>query len=419
MKNKFWPCAAAAVVLALGAAACGNANAGEAGSASTITVGVLAPFSGGYEQTGAETLNAVKVAVNEVNAAGGIKALDGAKLRIVTADSTTDDETQAATGAAQLLQDKPDFIIGPPISTVLLPASTVTERAQVPMCTGAFADQITQRGYKYIFQVSPTDTEIGDYAVTAFKTVVNLIHPKGRNAAVFYDSNPANAGVVTFADAMARQTSFHVTLNDEFSDDATNLEPVAAKIKAANPDILLPDATVPELEQILGSLSSLGVSNVPMFWPDGGSSTFESYVKDLGHFVNGQFVVSTFDYDMKLPSAQARLLAQANADYTKLTHLPFMSELAGAAYVCTNDFVQAIEKAKSDSASAIRSAMLDTDFDSGPGSLMPPGKVQFNQAGRNIDAVPVVGEWCHGLLQTVAPAKLAAVTAASPKDCGA
>ncbi len=70
----------------------------------------------------------------------------------------------AAAAATQRLisQDGVVGIVGSFVSSITLAASEVTERAGIPMITHSFADQITARGYKYIFQVTNTASTYGE-----------------------------------------------------------------------------------------------------------------------------------------------------------------------------------------------------------------------------------------------------------------
>jgi ABC-type branched-subunit amino acid transport system substrate-binding protein len=91
----------------------------------------------------------------------------------------------------------------------------------------------------------------------------------------------------------------------------------------------------------------------------------------------------------------------------------FPGQGAGLAYVCTELFAAALQQAKSSSPDAIRSALASTTFDSGPASLDPPGKIQFNSAGVDAAGGNVTVQWCKNFPYAIAP-KGFAVQAAKP-----
>lgn len=423
---KAWTAAAAAGVMVL--AGCGSsshthASSGSAGASSgggsPITIGVMEPLSGGFAGPGQDAVNAVKLAADEINASGGIQALGGRKLKVVAVDSTTDNATSASSAATQLLQSNPAFVVGPFVSAVALPASTVFERARVPDCVGSFSDQLTSRGYQYLFELPPTASTIAKAAVSSFTNVVSSVAPNATKVAAVYDSNPGEAVVSSFAKDLAAAGKFQVSLNLQYPAGLTNAGPVAQKIQSSGAQVLVPGATTPELEQILGSLSALGEGQIPIFNPGGGAPATTEYVKSLKSLVDGQFVLPTWDYDMKLSPAQNTLLAKINSDFVKAyPSQPFIGQFAGEDYTCTQVMVAAMEKAKSASPTAIRTALVNTTFTTGAASLMPPGRVHFNSSGLNDAAIPLVSEWCHGTMQVVAPSNLAATSPQSATACG-
>ena len=81
-----------------------------------------------------------------INAAGGIKALGGAKINLIVSDATSD-PTKASTAAQRLItQNQVTAILGAFASSLTLAVSEVTARADIPFLTASFADEITGRG---------------------------------------------------------------------------------------------------------------------------------------------------------------------------------------------------------------------------------------------------------------------------------
>ena len=97
------------------------------------------------------------MAIDDINNAGGIKALGGAKLRLIEYD-TGDSAEKAKDAAQRMVAQEPDLVggFGCWLSTFTLAATEVTERAELPWLTLSYSDLITGRGFKYVFQSSPT-----------------------------------------------------------------------------------------------------------------------------------------------------------------------------------------------------------------------------------------------------------------------
>jgi len=109
-----------------------------------------------------------KCSKRDVNNSGGIKALGGAKMKLVLYD-TGDSAEKAKNAAQRLVAQEPDVVggIGCWLSTFTLAVTEVTERAHLPVLTLSYSDLITGRGFKYIFQTSATAGAQAERALAA------------------------------------------------------------------------------------------------------------------------------------------------------------------------------------------------------------------------------------------------------------
>jgi branched-chain amino acid transport system substrate-binding protein len=122
-----------------------------------IQVGLIGPMSGPWARQGELMVMGAELAIKDINEAGGIQALGGRELELVIFDAGESVET--ATNAAQrMVSQYPDLVAvtGSWLSSFTLAVSEVTERAQLPMITLSYSDQITGRGFDYIFQMPKT-----------------------------------------------------------------------------------------------------------------------------------------------------------------------------------------------------------------------------------------------------------------------
>src|SRR5262245_42166388 len=138
----------------------------------TVKIAVIVPLSGAWARQGQLVKMGAETAVAEINAAGGIKALGGAKLQLVALDAG-DSAEKAKNAAQRLIAQEPDAVggMGAWLSSFTLAVTEVTERAEVPWLTLSYADTITSRGFKYVFQSSPP---AGVQSTEAVPTIVEL-----------------------------------------------------------------------------------------------------------------------------------------------------------------------------------------------------------------------------------------------------
>ena len=142
--------------LATGAAAVAPRRA-RAQAPKEVKIAMLVPLSGPWARQGILEKFGAEMAIDDINNAGGIKALGGAKLRLMEFD-TGDSAEKAKDAAQRMLAQEPDLVggFGCWLSTFTLAATEVTERAGLPWLTLSYSDLITGRGFKYVFQSSPT-----------------------------------------------------------------------------------------------------------------------------------------------------------------------------------------------------------------------------------------------------------------------
>ncbi len=156
-----------ALLMAGSLAGCGSSDAPAAGGQTplcgvvalppgTFTLGLICPLSGSSAVSGQILKNATEMAVNEINAAGGING------EILIALAEVDDEGVPATSvtAMQKLveQDKVNAVIGAQASSCTLANMEITKAAKIPQITPASSNvAVTQSGNDYIYQMTATD----------------------------------------------------------------------------------------------------------------------------------------------------------------------------------------------------------------------------------------------------------------------
>jgi branched-chain amino acid transport system substrate-binding protein len=125
-----------------------------------ILLGVAAPFSGPFEYGGEQWQHGVRLAVAEVNAAGGLL---GQEVVLDLADDYCDAK-QAILAAHKLVADRVAAVIGHLCSGAAIPASEVYEAARIPSLTLATNPLLTGRGLHFVFRPASPDDAQGTFA---------------------------------------------------------------------------------------------------------------------------------------------------------------------------------------------------------------------------------------------------------------
>lgn len=176
--------------------------------AKQVNIGVIMPLSGANAQFGTNSRNGIELVADEINAAGGIKALGGAKINLIVADATSTPTTAGTVAQRMISQNEVTAILGAFASSLTIAISEVTERRDIPLLTMSFADQITGRGYKNIFQVVAKASALGkaqlDYTVAIAQAAGTRID---KIAIMYEDTAYGTAQAGGFALRPRRRTS--------------------------------------------------------------------------------------------------------------------------------------------------------------------------------------------------------------------
>jgi branched-chain amino acid transport system substrate-binding protein len=362
-----------------------------AAAAKEVNIGVLYPTSGSQARFGQMCVNAIKLAVDDINNAGGIKSLGGAKINPIYADIQSD--PGVTRNQAERLMATGNLAAGTGcyVSTYTLVATEVAERYKIPFVTGSVADKITDRGFKFTFQVSPKASHFGELQM-AF---AGKIAGGGKRAAIVYeDTDYGTATSKGFIDG-AKKVGFEVVMVEPYTAKFTDATPLVNKIKAAKPDFLFPVSYITDALLIIRTMKQLNV-NAGVFG-GGAGYIIPDFYKEMGK--DGDYVFSAASWNNDINCGEVPKIAEA---YEK-RYGEFLMEHAGEAYVMIWVIADALERAASSEPAKVRDAIVKTNLTKGPGSVMPGCHVEFDDRGWNKHVHPVILQWQKGQLRTVHP----------------
>lgn len=406
---------ALSLILSLLATACGSTQppSGATGPSQqtkeTVKIGFFFPLSGSSADVGEMCLNAGKLAVEDINKAGGIKALGGAQVELVVQD-TTSDPKDAVTAVERVLSSKKlAGAAGMALSPLTSACLPVIEKHQVPLVTTSIADQLTSQGYRYIFQIAPKGSHFGQTQVN-FLTFLNTKYNLNlKKAAIVFEDSPYGTSTATGVKATAEKAGLTVVLNTAYPRGITNAAPLVEKIKQSGAQVLFPVSYTTDAELIMTALSLAGVK--PLIIGGGAGFIWPAIGKDLGDKVNGLFSVASCNWDSK--NALQEPLRSIPQRY-KERYGTFMPEQAVETYASIWVLAAGIEAAKSTDPQKVRDALAQIEITSGPATIMQPGRIKFDNTGFNQYVHPVMIQWQKGEPHTVFPEEDASVQVIKP-----
>ncbi len=389
-----------AAVLALMLAVLGPGS-GAALAAEELRIALVAPLSGRWARQGQLKKMGAEMAIEEINAQGGIRALGGA--RIVLREADAGDTVEKAVSAAQrvLGREKISAGIGAWLSSFTLGVTEVAERLQVPWFTLSYADSITERGFKYTFQTSPVGGLQAAQALDLFLSLAKSHRTEVRKAAIVGDNTAASVFFFKpLREKLLRDKGIDLVADEIWTPPLADATPVVQKIRSTRPDVMFFSATaLPDSIQVLQKMKEFGV-RLPIMG-NGVWLLMPETVRAVGRELIEGVMSSVGAHPLK---GQDALVDR----FKKRTGEPFMVQDALMAYVHVWVIKEAAELAKSTDPRAIREAVTRLDLTSGPAAAaLVPGRIRYDERGRRVGATTIIVQWQDGEPFTVAPAEFA------------
>jgi branched-chain amino acid transport system substrate-binding protein len=317
-------------------------------------VGALIPLTGGLQAYGEGSLNGIRLAVKEINEAGGVL---GGPLELVVGDTQT--RAQPAIDAAMRLVsvDGVVGILGALSSGNTIPvATTVAKPNRIPQISNAStAPAITTLDDDdFLFRTAPSDAYQG-------VVLANLVENSGiGSVAVLYVNNDYGVGL---AEAFEANYGGTVTSSAAFEPNKASYRGELQSVAGGDPEALLLIA-YPDDGGLLILRQSLEEGFFDRFVFTDGMKTAQ-LVDDIGaEFMNGMFGTAAASVESE---ASARFAEAYEAEFGELPPLPYIDNAYDAAMI----MALAIEHAGSTDGTAIRDALREVA--NAPGEVVGPG----------------------------------------------
>lgn len=373
--------------------------AGHAQAQETVKIGVLVPITGAHAADGNRLLRAHQLAADQINAAGGIKSLGGAKVELVVADTQSKPEVSRGEAERLISRSKVSSILGAWTSAATIPAMQVAERYRTPfIVTSAVTDAITEKNMKFVFRVSPKSSWAADNVID-FIELLRARNVKIDRIALAFEDGPFGQSATTAYKARLGAKGIAIVAEESFRTGSPDLGTQAAKLKASGADLVLVVAYVDDESVLLRAMASQQYR--PLILGYGGGHVHPTLLQ-LGELAEGTFGVVEWMPDLKKPSTEA--FVQAYRD--KYNDVPLSN--AAQAYAATWVAAQAVNDAGTASDTVkVRDAMKAIRIADGPASLLPNDALAFNDQGQN-EVGNVIAQVIDGKFVTVWPDAVAA-----------
>jgi len=324
-------------------------------SSDTIRIGEFASLTGSEASFGRSSHNGTVLAVEEINAAGGVL---GKKLELISEDDQSKDGESATAVKKLISRDKVVAILGEVASGRSLEAAPICQQFKIPQISPSSTNpKVTQMG-DYIFRVCFEDKFQGGVVLAKFA----LQSLKAKRVAILTDvSAPYSAGLTTYFKEQFTAGGGQVVAEQKFTKDDKDFKAQLTAIKSANPEAIFLPIYYGPATLIALQARELGIK-VPLFGGDGWEAP--ELLQGSGQSLEGCFFSTHFAPDQD--SAQAK-------EFVKKYEAKFGAKpdaMGALGYDSVLVLVDAIKRASSTEGSKIRDALAATKDFQGVTGLM-------------------------------------------------
>lgn len=357
-------------------------------AAGTVKVGIVLPLTGPQAKFGEVEKWSFDMALEEINAAGGI---NGKKLELLIEDDTGRPEVGRSVVEKLITKDKVVMIGGGYSSSVTYAVAGVCQQNAIPFLvnTGS-ADKITSSGWDWIYRLNPP---VSHYADAVTSLLVEKIKPK--TAAILYENSLFGTKGAKSFEKTCKKLGIKVLLEQGYEHGGIDYKPVLTQIKRLNPDIVYMVSYIMDASLLMKQARELKLTP-KMFIGGAAGFTLPEFVENAGKA--SEKVISATLWHQVLPFPGAMdYYNKFVAKYNKPT------EYHGAeAYANCYVIADVLKRTKSFKNTDVKKALSQTDI------MTVFGPVKFTTWGKlknqNIAGSYVV-QWIDGKLELVWPTK--------------
>jgi branched-chain amino acid transport system substrate-binding protein len=396
-------------------AAAGAAGLGFPGlvraQAREIKIGAVHPVTGPLAEIGQACRLGAQMAIEAVNAAGGLKAMGGARLVLLPGDSESKPEVARAE-AERLINADASLLTGAFHSGHTAAMVPVAQQRRVPFLIDiSAADVITlnvarsvQEGKQktqYVYRNFPTTTFFGRRAIQFMNEIFKAAGVAPKRAVVMYTNDPfgkpQSEGFLRAHKEIG--ASFEIVAVIDFPENPQDLSTEVSKAKAARPDLLCPITRPRSADLLLQELAKQRVDLLGVVSP-GAPGLYESeQIKKLGKLI--EYTMDNVPWINPVSARTQRIAKEYEARSGGRT----FDTNSGYSYEAILVMADVLERARSTDPDAIVEAIKKTSLKDP--IMVAAGPIVFNEIGDNPNASTAMIQILQGRARVVHPAESA------------
>jgi branched-chain amino acid transport system substrate-binding protein len=369
---------------------------------SAVKLGIVHPVSGALSYSGQQGRLGAVMAIDEINAAGGIKALNGAKIEAVLGDAQSTPEGGNAE-VEKMNSAGVAAIVGGYGSSICLAASQTAARYDLPYVVDVgVVDAIVTRGLKNTFRFGPG---FGVIAKTALDNLVAINDQAGKPAKtvmIVHEDSAFGSGLAKLLNDQLPGRGFQVLDTISHPTPTRDFNNVVLKIRAQAPDLVVPANYYNEYVLLARTMQQQRIRPKGIYSVLGGAASSYKFVKEFPEAA--QYIMDCNHWFDPRSAKSAALRKKVEEKGEFYTYEVYMN------YSCILLVADALERAESTDRAKLITALESSTFS---GHVMPYGPTKFVH-GQNQGAAPVNTQVLGNDIQVILPESFASAKPGFP-----
>ena len=359
--------------------------------ARTVKVGVLHPVTGALAYSGQQCRMGALMAIEDINKAGGIKSLGGAKIEAMLGDAQS--SPQAGTAEIEKMNEAGvSAVVGAFASAICLATTQAAAKYNLPHVVDVgVADQIVERGLKNTFRFGPGYRKCAEVAVANLHVLNTAAGKPARSVMIIHEESLFGTGTANLLSKELPGYGYDVKEVIKHANPTRDFNNIALRIKQVNPDIVIPANYYNEYALLVRTMQQQKISPKAIYSVLGGAASSYKFVKEFPEAANGIIDCNHWFNPRDKRSLELKKRVEAQGQF--FSYEVFMT------YTAMSLLADAIERAKSTDRAAIIDALTKSTFSN---HIMPYGATQFVN-GQNMGAQPLMTQVVKGDIKVIVP----------------
>lgn len=319
----------------------------QVAQAQNIRIGAVYPLTGGVSYDGITKLNGAKLAVEEINARGGVL---GRQIELLSEDGACNPAQSVASAEKLISQSKVVALLGAICSSATGAIGETIKKYKVPLVSGvSTAERLTEQSNPYFFRATTTTTLNGKSMGDTLSKIA-----KGKRIAFIVTSDDwGRSAAQSYGDSLKARGA-EIVATEYFDRAETDFAAMLTKIRAAKPDAIVSTGGFQNAANVTKQARQMGLQQVVI---GEGAFTSEAYNKLVEPFTDNVFGI--IEWVSVIDSAQNKKFIE---DYrAKYKEIPTKFSVGG--YQTVYIMAQAIQRAGAVDGDKIRDALKATNYD--------------------------------------------------------